>query len=231
MKNTQIVHVVAKDRQNCIGKDNDLAWHIPADLKHFKEITTGGVIVMGRKTFQSLGRPLPNRTHHVITRDTAWTADGVAVAHDLSTAINNAKADAVRLGILEITEVDLDVQGDTHYPTVTDDFKQVWQSEPQIDEKSGIGFTFVRYEKSVWFLHEFGVMIDNFLFWQGIFMKHLSLLALLAVALTGCNAMTATADRAMNKQSSFSQEPSTRYPTVDEQKDSEQAKFGQQTFE
>ena len=203
MKNTQIVHVVAKDRQNCIGKDNDLAWHIPADLKHFKEITTGGVSVMGRKTFQSLGRPLPNRTHHVITRDTAWTADGVAVAHDLSIAINNAKADAVRLGkdrifitgggeiyrqsldmadILEITEVDLDVQGDTHYPTVTDDFKQVWQSEPQIDEKSGIGFTLQKNEKSVWFLHEFGVMIDNFLFWQGIFMKHLSLLALLAVA-------------------------------------------------
>lgn len=62
-------------------------------------------------------------------------------------------------------------------------------------------------------------------------MKHLSLLALLAFALTGCNAMTATADKAMNKQSSFSQEPSTRYPTVDEQKDSEQAEFGRQTFE
>ena len=229
MKNTQIVHVVAKDRQNCIGKDNDLAWHIPADLKHFKEITTRGVIVMGRKTFQSLGRPLPNRTHHVITRDTAWTADGVAVAHDLSTAINNAKADAVRLGKDRI----FIIGGGEIYRQSLDmaDFKQVWQSEPQIDEKSGIGFTFVRYEKSVWFLHEFGVMIDNFLFWQGIFMKHLSLLALLAVALTGCNAMTATADRAMNKQSSFSQEPSTRYPTVDEQKDSEQAKFGRQTFE
>ena len=56
---TKIIHVVAKDRQNCIGKDNDLAWHIPADLKHFKEITTEGVIVMGRKTFESLGRPLP----------------------------------------------------------------------------------------------------------------------------------------------------------------------------
>ncbi|MBE9578983.1 MULTISPECIES: dihydrofolate reductase [Moraxella] len=166
----KIVHVVAKDRQNCIGKDNDLAWHIPADLKHFKEITTGGVIVMGRKTFESLGRPLPNRTHHVITRDTAWTADGVAVAHDLATAINNAKADAVQLGkdrifiigggeiyrqslsmadVLEITEVDLDVQGDTHYPTVTDDFCEVWRSDRQIDDKSGIGFEFVRYEKSV----------------------------------------------------------------------------------
>lgn len=160
--------MVAKDRQHCIGKNNDLAWHIPADLKHFKEMTTGGVIVMGRKTFWSLGRPLPNRTHHVITRDTAWTADGVAVAHDLAVAIGNAKADAVVLGkdrifiigggeiyrqslamadILEITEVDLDVQGDTHYPAITDDFRQVWRSGKQTDNESGISFEFVRYER------------------------------------------------------------------------------------
>lgn len=168
MNNIKIVHVVAKDRQNCIGKDNDLAWHIPADLKHFKEITTGGVIVMGRKTFESLGRPLPNRTHHVITRDEAWTADGVAVAHDLVTAIDNAKTDAVRLGkdkifvigggeiyrqslpmadILEITEVDLDVQGDTHYPAISDEFKEVWRSEQQTDDKSGIAFEFTTLQR------------------------------------------------------------------------------------
>lgn len=167
---TKIVHVVAKDRQNCIGKDNNLAWHISADLKHFKKITERGVLVMGRKTFESLGRPLPGRTHHVITRDTTWTADGVVVAYDLAVAINNAKADAVQLDkdrifiigggeiyrqslsmadILEITEVDLDVQGDTHYPTVTDDFCEVWRSDRQMDDKSGIGFEFVRYEKSI----------------------------------------------------------------------------------
>ena len=168
MNNIKIVHVVAKDRQNGIGKDNDLAWYIPADLKHFKEITTGGVIVMGRKTFESLGRPLPNRTHHVITRDAAWTADGVTVAHDLATAINNAKADAVRLGkdkifiigggeiyrqslpmadILEITEVDLDVQGDTRYPAISDTFKEIWRSEQQTDDKSGIAFEFTTWQR------------------------------------------------------------------------------------
>lgn len=164
----KIVHVVAKDRQNCIGKDNNLAWHLPVDLKHFKKLTEGGVIVMGRKTFESLGRPLPNRTHHVITKDTAWAADGVAVSHDLTTAINNATADAVRLGkdrifiigggeiyrqslaladVLEITEVDLDIQGDTHYPTIGDDFEKLWQSEQQHDEKSGINFTFTTWHK------------------------------------------------------------------------------------
>lgn len=168
MNNIKIIHVVAKDRQNCIGKANDLAWHIPADLKHFKEITTGGVIVMGRKTFESLGRPLPNRTHHVITRDTAWTADGVAVAHDLLTAIKSAKADATRLGkdrifvigggeiyrqslsmadILEITEVDLDVQGDTHYPAIGNEFKEIWRSEQQTDDKSGIAFEFTTWQR------------------------------------------------------------------------------------
>lgn len=167
---TKIIHVVAKDRQNCIGKDNDLAWHIPADLKHFKEITTEGVIVMGRKTFESLGRPLPNRSHHVITRDRAWTADGVMVAYDLTTAINNAKDDASKLGkdsifilgggeiyrqslsladVLQITEVDLDIQGDTYYPNITDDFDEVWRSDKQTDDKSGISFTFVCYKRGV----------------------------------------------------------------------------------
>ena len=64
----EIVHVVAMDEKNCIGVDNQLPWHLPADLQHFKQITQGGVIVMGRKTFDSLGRLLPNRSHWVLTR-------------------------------------------------------------------------------------------------------------------------------------------------------------------
>lgn len=164
----KIVHVVAKDRQNCIGKDNQLAWHIPADLQHFKNITTGGVVVMGRKTFESLGRPLPNRRHHVITRDKSWTHDLVTVAYDLPKAIDNAKADAKRLGkdkifiigggeiyrqsldmadILEITEVELQVQGDAFYPKIPADFIQTHHSERQIDAKSGIAFRFVTWQK------------------------------------------------------------------------------------
>lgn len=62
-KNIALVHVVAFDQEHCIGKDNQLAWHVPEDLQHFKAITTGGVIVMGRKNFDSMGRALPNRTN------------------------------------------------------------------------------------------------------------------------------------------------------------------------
>lgn len=167
MNSIKIVHVVAHDQKRCIGKNNQLAWHIPADLQHFKDLTTGGVIVMGRKTFESLGRLLPKRIHHVITKDNAWTADGVTVAHDLTTALNNAKADAKRLNqtqifiigggeiyrqsidladVLEITHVDLDVQGDAFYPDVPISFVQTWCSEKHTDE-NGVGFWFARYEK------------------------------------------------------------------------------------
>ncbi len=169
MSNIHIVHVVAKDRQNCIGKNNTLAWHIPEDLKHFKRLTTGGVIIMGRKTFESLGRPLPNRTNIVITQNTAYQApNDVLIFDNLNQAITHAKMLASTanqecifiigggemyhqsLGmadILEITEVDLDVQGDAFYPSISDEFIEVWRSDKQIDEKSGVSFTFVRYEK------------------------------------------------------------------------------------
>lgn len=67
-----LVHVVAFDQKGCIGRDNQLPWHIPEDLAHFKRITTGGVVVMGRKTFDSIGRALPNRQNWVLTRDKNW---------------------------------------------------------------------------------------------------------------------------------------------------------------
>lgn len=164
-KTTQIVHVVAIDHHHCIGKDNGLAWHIPEDLKHFKEITTGGVVVMGRKTFLSIGKPLPNRTNWVVTRDTTWTADGVKVAHSLEQVLELAGDDCTdgklfiigggeiyrqsidMADILEITEVDLDIKGDAFYPPIPSDFTEVWRSEPKMDDKSGVGFRFVRYQK------------------------------------------------------------------------------------
>ena len=68
--NLEVVHVVAVDQQHCIGRDNQMPWHIPADFKHFREITQGGVVVMGRKTFASIGRPLPKRVNIVVTRQT-----------------------------------------------------------------------------------------------------------------------------------------------------------------
>lgn len=164
---TEVVHVVAMDKNHCIGKGNALPWHISADLKHFKAITQGGVVIMGRKTLESMGRTLPNRVNWVITRDPEWHFDGVKVAHSIEDALNGALTDAQQaekaslfiigggeiftqtLAIadrLELTHVDLDVQGDAHYPKISDDFLKV-NSEQHTDEKSGVTFEFATYQK------------------------------------------------------------------------------------
>ncbi len=74
---------------NAIGKDNQLLWHLPADLKHFKEITSGHTIIMGRKTFDSIGKALPKRRNVVITRNTELTYPGVEVVHSLQEALDS----------------------------------------------------------------------------------------------------------------------------------------------
>lgn len=167
-KNIELVHVVAFDQQYCIGKDNQLVWHIPEDLKHFKEITSGGVIVMGRKTFESMGRALPNRINWVITRDKNWTAEGVKIVHSLEDAFMQAHLDVEHceknqslfvigggeifkqtlpiMDRLEITRVDLDVQGDAFYPMITDAFRLCHQTSG-VCAKSGIAYHFETYRQ------------------------------------------------------------------------------------
>ncbi|XID74296.1 dihydrofolate reductase [Alkanindiges sp. WGS2144] len=163
--NIELVHVVAMDEQRCIGVDNQLPWHLSDDLKHFKRITQGGVIVMGRKTYDSMGRALPNRINWVLTRDESWQVDGVKVAHSLEEILNKACDDVRQLeqtslfiiggaeifkqsipftDRLELTHVALDVQGDTFYPTIPADFKAT-QRSPMQDEKTGTVFEFVTY--------------------------------------------------------------------------------------
>lgn len=167
-QNLEVVHVVAMDQKNCIGQGNDLPWHISADLKHFKEITQGGVVVMGRKTLESMGRTLPKRVNWVITRDLNWNFDGTKIAHSIDDALTQAVADVQAsekpssifiigggeifkqtLNIadrLELTHVELDVQGDAHYPTIPNEFKKV-ASESHLDDKTGIAFEFATYRK------------------------------------------------------------------------------------
>lgn len=167
-KNFEIVHVVAMDQQRCIGKGNDLPWHISADLKHFKEITQGGVVVMGRKTLESMGRALPKRVNWVITRDQNWSYGGVKVAHTIENALEQAIADVQTsekptsifiigggeifkqtIAIadrLELTHIELDVQGDAHYPEIPAEFQKV-ASEAHIDDKTAIAFEFATYRK------------------------------------------------------------------------------------
>lgn len=134
---TPIALIIAVARNGVIGRDNTLPWRLPADLKHFKATTLGKPIVMGRKTFESLGRPLPGRTNIVITRDRTFAADGAVVVHSLEEALREAEAVAMRDGAEEImviggaeiyrqalplaqtvyyTRVLLDVDGDAHFP-------------------------------------------------------------------------------------------------------------------
>ena len=167
-KNFEIVHVVAMDQQHCIGKANDLPWHISADLKHFKAITQSGVVVMGRKTLESMGRALPNRVNWVITRDPNWSFEGVKVAYSIEDALERAIADAKAsekpesifiigggeifkqtmhiADRLELTHVQLDVQGDAHYPEIPNEFKKT-ASESHLDDKTAIAFEFATYRK------------------------------------------------------------------------------------
>ena len=84
--------LVAFDENRVIGKNNELIWHLPADLKRFKALTTGHVIIMGRKTYESINRLLPGRTTHIVSRQTDYSVAGAHVSHSLSAAIANAAA-------------------------------------------------------------------------------------------------------------------------------------------
>jgi dihydrofolate reductase len=125
--------VVAMSKNNVIGHNNELIWHLPADLKHFKEITTGHYIIMGRKTFESIGKPLPNRTSIVITRNKDYKIEGCIMANSLQDAIEKAAGqdEVFIIGGAEIyrqsmdwvdkiylTQVDADFEGDAKFPLI-----------------------------------------------------------------------------------------------------------------
>ena len=134
-----LVIVAAVGRNRVIGRDNGLAWRLPSDLRHFKALTLGKPLIMGRRTFASIGRPLPGRETIVLTRDIKFAAPGTAVAHDLAGALELAAAAARRLGAdaiiiagggdvyaqtiaraerLHLTEVDLAPAGDILFPPI-----------------------------------------------------------------------------------------------------------------
>lgn len=125
--------IVAMAHNNVIGADNALPWHLPADLKYFKATTMAKPIIMGRKTYQSIGRPLPGRRNIVITRDQTWFAEGVEVVTSVEEAVNQTKGidEAMVIGgaqiygamlpfveRLYVTEIDKQVVGDTYFPAI-----------------------------------------------------------------------------------------------------------------
>lgn len=133
MTTKNVVMVAAVARNGVIGLDGDIPWSIPEDLKHFRAVTRGHTVIMGRKTFDSIGHPLPFRTNVVVTRDAAWSHENVFTAGSVEEAVELAAGhtgDTVIMGGAQIyslamplathqilTEVDLEPEGDTHYPS------------------------------------------------------------------------------------------------------------------
>jgi len=150
--------IVAHDQNRLIGGGNDLLWHLPNDLKYFKERTRGFPIIMGRKTFDSLGRPLPGRRNMVITRQADWTAEGVEVfgsLEDTLAALNGADAYIVGGGeiyrvalpsvdLLYVTEVHAAIDGgDTWFPNYSEGFTETAREDHPADERHDYAYSFV----------------------------------------------------------------------------------------
>jgi dihydrofolate reductase len=129
---TSVVLVAARARNGVIGRNGDIPWHIPTDFAHFKRVTVGHPLVLGRTTFEGIGLPLPHRQSIVVTRDRGWSYDGVLVAGSVEEAVEIGGAldevvmigggaqvyrDAIGLATAQIlTEVHATPEGDTHYP-------------------------------------------------------------------------------------------------------------------
>ena len=136
--------VVAMARNRVIGRDSDLPWRISADLKHFKAVTMGKPMIMGRRTFASIGRPLPGRTSIVVTRRRDFQADGVLVAHDIAGAWRLAAGIAVRDGVDEI----MVVGGGEIYALALPDADRIYLTEVQ-DSPAG-NVTFPCFDRTRW---------------------------------------------------------------------------------
>ncbi|MEJ8801695.1 dihydrofolate reductase [Pontibacter sp. H249] len=151
--------IVATAENNVIGKDNQLIWHLPADLKHFKQLTMGHPILMGRKTFESIGKPLPGRTSIIITRQEDYEAEGCIVAPSVQEAIQKAKeldeqvciiggAEIYKQALpltdcIELTKIHHSFDGDTFFPDLNaDDWEVIAEEKHEPDEKNKYNYTF-----------------------------------------------------------------------------------------
>ena len=154
--------VVARARNGVIGRDNALPWHLPEDLKHFKALTMGHPVLMGRRTFESIGRPLPGRRNIVVTRNPGWSHPGCERAGSIDEAIalcagtpqafviggSQVYAEALpRVHALVITEVDAEPQGDAHFPAPD---PGLWRRVDRVPGRSasGLGYSIDRYERT-----------------------------------------------------------------------------------
>lgn len=154
-----IVIVVAMSENRVIGRNGDLPWRLSADLKHFKAVTMGYPIIMGRKTWESIGRPLPGRRNIVVTRRKGFSVEGVDVVHSAQDALKLCETDNATTAMIigggqiyaemidhadriELTEVHRKIEGDTHFP-VLDYNEWIEKARVQQPAENGVEFSFV----------------------------------------------------------------------------------------
>ncbi|MDA8621604.1 type 3 dihydrofolate reductase [Psychrosphaera sp.] len=157
---TKISLIAAMAKNRIIGKDNDMPWHMPADLKHFKKVTLGKPVIMGRKTFESIGRPLPGRQNIVVTRNTSWGHEGVIVASNTDEALKLVSdvEEVMIIGggniynqflpqadYLYLTFIDLEVDGDTQFPDWSNagNWTETSRETHLADENNAFNYEFV----------------------------------------------------------------------------------------
>lgn len=156
--------VVAMGEKNEIGFENQLLWHLPKDLKHFKDLTSGHPIIMGRKTYESIGKPLPNRTNIVVSRKKDWFEEGILIVGSLKEAMKFAKKIDEEVFVigggniyeqtmdivdkLEVTLVKANLEADTFFPKID---AKIWKKTNEVchekDEKNGYDFCFQTFER------------------------------------------------------------------------------------
>ena len=158
-----ITLVAAMGRNRGIGLDGKMPWHLPAELQHFKATTLGKPVIMGRKTWESIGRPLPGRQNIVVTRNPAYAAPGCDVAGSLDAALALAEVPEVmvigggelyalalpRAQRMVLTLVDLEPEADTFFPEWReDDWRETGRQRREADERNALGFTVIELRKS-----------------------------------------------------------------------------------
>jgi len=161
--------IVAMSANRVIGKDNGLIWHLPNDLKFFKTKTMGKPMIMGRNTFESIGKPLPGRTNIVVTRNQTYSADGIVVTHSLEQALTLARDIAVKDNVEEVmiiggaqiyeqslkmadrlylTKVHAHLEGDAFFPEFNmDDWQEVERQDFKASEKNTFDYSFIILDK------------------------------------------------------------------------------------
>ncbi|MFD0976530.1 dihydrofolate reductase [Salinimicrobium gaetbulicola] len=160
----QITMIAAAAENNALGKDNDLVWHLPDDFKRFKELTTGHHIIMGRKTFETFPKPLPNRTHIVITRKKDYQKEGAVVVNSLEKALELAKDDPQPFIIgggeiyelalpeadkIELTRVHGTFEADAFFPEIDEkNWTLVASHFHPKDERHNYSFTYLTYQRA-----------------------------------------------------------------------------------